>query len=120
MLSSNLVRVCIEDLVVSAYLGAYAHEQKKRRRVAIDLEFEYRQPDADALALAIDYRGVRDRVLAAIENRRFCLVETMARVILESVRSEPRVNSVRVKVSKPGALKQARAVTAVIEWHRSE
>lgn len=120
MLSSNLVRVCIEDLVVSAYLGAHAHEQKKRRRIAIDLEFEYQQPCDDVLAAAIDYRGVRDKVLATIENRRFCLVETMARVILDSVRSEPRVHSVRVKVSKRGALKQARAVAAVIEWNRSE
>jgi len=105
---------------VHAYLGAHAREQKKRRRIPVYLEFDYEQPGADSLALALDYRDVRDRVLEAVENRRFSLVETMARAILDAVRSEPRVTRVRVRVEKSKALKQARAVTALVEWTRSD
>jgi dihydroneopterin aldolase len=120
VLNTNCVSVCIEDLLVSAFLGAHAHEQKKRRRIAVRLEFEYPQPSADSLAMAIDYRGVRDAVFAVVEKQRFFLVESMARAILDAVRSEPRVSRVFVKVSKPGALKQAKAVTAAVEWIRPE
>jgi FolB domain-containing protein len=118
--NSNQVCVRIEELLVNAYLGAHAREQKKRRRIPVYLEFEYEQPSTDSLALALDYRDVRDKVLAAIEKRRFCLIETMARAILDVVRSEPRVSRVCVRVEKTRALKQARAVTAVAEWNRTD
>lgn len=118
--NSSQVCVRIEELWVHAYLGAHAREQKKRRRIPVYLEFDYEQPGADSLALALDYRDVRDRVLEAVENRRFSLVETMARAILDAVRSEPRVTRVRVRVEKSKALKQARAVTALVEWTRSD
>ena len=118
--NSKYVRVCVEELTVNAYLGAHAREQKKRRRIPVYLEFEYAQPAGDSLALALDYRDVRDKVLAATGKRRFCLIETMARAILEAVRSEPRVSRVCVRVEKTKALKQARAVTAVVEWNRAD
>jgi FolB domain-containing protein len=118
--NSNHVCVRIEELLVNAYLGAHAREQKKRRRIPVYLEFEYEQPSTDSLALALDYRDVRDKVLAAIEKRRFCLIETMAGAILDAVKSEPRVSRVCVRVEKTRALKQARAVTAVVEWNRTD
>ncbi len=118
--NSNQVRVCIEELLVNTYLGAHAREQKRRRRVPVYLEFEYEQPSTDLLALALDYRNVRDKVFAATEKRRFSLIETLAKAILDAVRSEPRITRVCVRVVKTRALKQARAVTAVVEWNRTD
>jgi dihydroneopterin aldolase len=118
--NSNQVSVRIEDLLVNAYLGAHAREQKTRRRIPVYVEFEYEQPSTDSVALDLDYRDVRDKVLAATEKRRFCLIETMARAILDAVRSEPRISRVCVRVEKTRALKQARAVTAVVEWNRAD
>jgi FolB domain-containing protein len=119
LLNSNLVRVCIEELLVNAYLGVHAAEQEKRRSVPVYLEFEYEQPPDDSLAAAVDYRKIRDRVMAAIENQRFCLVETMARKILDAVRGDPRISRVFVKVSKTKALSQAASVSAAVEWTRA-
>lgn len=120
MLEPNVVRVCIEDLLVNAYLGVHASEQEKAIEVPIYLEFEYECPGSDNLSRAVDYRRVRDRILAAVENRRFSLVETMAKAILEVVRTESRILRVLVKVRKTKALKQAKAVTAMMEWKREK
>lgn len=117
MLNSN-VRICIEDLLVKAYLGVHASEQEKPREVPVYLEFEYRSPASDDLAEALDYRQVRDRVLAAVENRRFALVEIMAKKIIDAVKSEPRIVRILVRVSKTKALKLAKSVSAVVEWNR--
>ena len=117
MLNSN-VRICIEDLRVKAYLGVHASEQAAPREVPIYLEFEYEIPGSDSLADAVDYRAVRDKVLAAVENRRFALVEIMAKTILESVKSEPRIVRALIKVSKTKAVKQAKSVSAMVEWNR--
>jgi dihydroneopterin aldolase len=119
LLHSN-VRICIEDLLVTAYLGVHDSEQERPREVPVCIEFEYEAPEGDNLAQAVDYRVVRDKVLAAVENRRFALVETMAKTILEALRREPRIVRILVRVRKTKALKQAKSVTAVVEWNRAE
>jgi dihydroneopterin aldolase len=116
LLNSNLVRVCIDELLVDAYLGVHASEQKKRKKIPVYLEYEYEQPAGDSLALAVDYRKVRDTVFGAIKDRRFHLVETMARTILDALKTEPRICRVSVRVGKMKALRQARSVMAVVEW----
>jgi len=118
MLNPGVVRVRIEELAVEAYLGVHDFEQKKRRKVTLDVDFEYQRPAEDMLSAAVDYRVVRDRVLAVVEDRRFNLVETMAQAILEAVRSDARVSRVSVQVHKPGALRQAQSVAALVEWGR--
>ena len=120
MLDPTLVRVSIEELSAEAYLGVHDSEQQEPRRICVDLEFEYKRPKTDSLAAAIDYRTVRDKVLSAIENRRFKLVETIAETILDAVKEEPRVTWLSVRVHKLGALKQAKSVAALVEWRRSE
>jgi hypothetical protein len=51
-------------------------------------------------------------------SHRFCLVETMAKTIVEAVATEPRVMWASVRVGKTKALKQARSVNAMIDWTR--
>ena len=116
----EMVRVSIEGLSVDAYLGVHDSEQRKPRRICIDLEFEYKRPIDDSLPAAMDYRTVRDRVLSALQNRRFQLVETIAETILNAIRDDPRSTWVAVRVHKPGALRQARSVAALVEWKRPE
>jgi FolB domain-containing protein len=115
---SNLVRICFDELLIDVYLGAHAVEQEQRRTVPVYLEFEYEQPHNDSLAEAIDYRGIRDKVFAAVANRRFRLVETLAQTILDAIKTEHRIVRILVKVSKTKALKQAQSVDAVYEWRR--
>jgi FolB domain-containing protein len=120
MPESNRVRIAIEDLAVNAYLGVHDAEQKKPKRIPVSLEFEYEQPASDSLAVALDYRGVRDKVLAATENRRFRLVETLAAIIMDVLKSDPRIRWALVQVRKHGALRQAKSVVARVEWRRGE
>ena len=81
MVDPDRVRVSIEGLSADAYLGVHDSEQQKPRRILLDVDFEYKCPPTDSLATAIDYRVVRDTVLSTIANRRFQLVETMARLV---------------------------------------
>ena len=118
MLDSSMVRVSIEELSVDAYLGVHDSEQRKPRRICIDLEYEYTRPTTDTLIAAVDYRDVRDKVLAAIENRRVKLVETLAQTSLEVVKKESLVTGISVRVHKLGALRQAKSVAALVEWRR--
>jgi FolB domain-containing protein len=120
MANPGLVRISINGLSVDAYLGVHDSEQRKPRKVSVDIEFEYQAPTTDSLAEALDYRALRDRVLAAVEKRRFQLVETMAKAILDAIRQEPRATWVSVRVHKARALGQADSVSALVQWRRGE
>lgn len=119
MLQPNLVRVCIDELLIDAYLGVHASEQEKRRSIPVYLEYEYLQPNEDTLTAAVDYRKIRHEIFTAVNDHRFCLVETMAKTILDAVKAEPRICRVFVKVEKMKALRQAKSVTAEVEWVRA-
>ncbi|HEY4355259.1 MAG TPA: dihydroneopterin aldolase [Acidobacteriaceae bacterium] len=116
MLERDLVRVSIEGLSVRTYLGIHAHEQEAPREVCVDVQFDYERPLADSMEAGIDYRWVRDQVLSVAENRRFGLIEVLSETILNALTAESRMKWASVRVHKAGALRQARAVTAVVEW----
>lgn len=114
------VRVFIEGLSASAYLGVLRSEQKKRRKIIIDLFFEYEHPNSDKITAAIDYRLIRNIVLVAATSRRFHLVETLATAILEAIKSKPEITRISVRVHKPGALRLARSVSVLVKWSRAD
>jgi FolB domain-containing protein len=120
MQKRGVVRVSLEALSVQTYLGIHESEQQAPREVIIDVHFEYDRPAADSIEASIDYRWVRDRILAAVENRRFGLIEVLGETILHAVRTEPRIRWASVRVHKIRALRQAASVTALVEWSRTQ
>lgn len=119
MLERDVVRVCVEALSVQTYLGIHDFEQEKPRDVYVDVQFDYARPKEDQIEAGIDYRWVRDAVLTSAQGGRFGLLEILAETILKAVTAEPRMLWVSVRVHKMAALRQAKSVTALVEWKRT-
>ena len=110
--------VFIEDLRIETVIGIYDWERKIRQVVALDLEmaFDNRKPAAsDRIEDTLNYKAVSKRLIAFVEGSRFQLVETLAERCAEIVRSEFSVTWLRLKLSKPGAVRGSKAVGVVIE-----
>ena len=110
--------VFIEDLRIETVIGIYDWERKIRQIVAIDLEmaFDNRRPAAsDSIDDTLNYKAVSKRLIAFVESSSFQLVETLAERCAEIVFGEFRVPWLRLKVSKPGAVRGSKAVGVVIE-----
>lgn len=113
------VAISIESLTVRVYLGVNASEQLKRRAIPIDLRFEYEWPEHDELSVAIDYRGIRDAIIEAVQNGRFKLVESLAHTVLGIVKKDHRVLRATATVRKPRALRLSKCVVVTAEWCRN-
>ena len=103
-------KVFIEALEIDALIGIYDWERRIRQTLVFDLEmgFDNRVPAAsDDIALTLDYKAVSKR-----------LVETLAERCAEIVMNEFNVGWLRLKLSKPGAVRGARAVGVIIERTR--
>lgn len=109
--------VFIEQLEVQALIGIYDWERRIRQPLWFDIEmsFDNRIPAAsDAIADTLDYKAVSKRVIAYVEQSGFGLVETLAERVAALILEEFAVRRVRLKLSKPGAVRGARAVGVCI------
>src|ERR1700748_1120861 len=100
--------VFIDDLRIETVIGIYDWERKIRQVVALDLEmaFDNRKPAAsDRIEDTLNYKSVSKRLIAFVENSHFELVETLAERCAEIVQNEFGVPWLRLKLSKPGAVR---------------
>lgn len=115
-------KVFIEGLEVEALIGIYGWERRIRQPVQFDVEmaFDNRKPAAsDAIVDTLDYKAVSKRLIQFVSQSGFGLVETLAERCAALILDEFTVSHVRVKLSKPGAVRGARAVGVIIERSRS-
>lgn len=115
-------KVFIEGLEIDALIGIYDWERRIRQTLVFDLEmgFDNRLPaSSDDINHTLNYKAVSKRLEAYVGASGFGLVETLAERCAEIVLQEFEVNWVRLKLSKPGAVRGARAVGVIIERTRA-
>lgn len=110
--------VYINDLRVDTVIGIFDWERRIRQTISIDLEmgFDIRKAAAsDRIEDALDYKAVGKRVIAYVKQSEALLVERLAEEIAQIVLGEFGVCWLRLRLSKPGALRGAKDVGLVIE-----
>ena len=115
--------VFIEGLEIEALIGIYDWERRIRQVLRFDLEmaFDNRVPAAtDDIALTLNYKDVSKRLVEYVGQSGFGLVETLAERCAAIILDEFGVARVRLKLSKPGAVRGARAVGVVIEREKEK
>ena len=117
----------IRKLQLSVYLGVYDKEQLAPRPVVADIELGLdlsRAAASDTLADTVDYDALSqtirsvcsaDAIPIGCDPMRYALVEHLASDIADiCLGFDPRIESVRVTVSKPGAVVGAETVEVEI------
>ncbi len=114
-------KVFIEGLEIEALIGIYDWERRIRQPLVFDIEmaFDNRRPAAtDAVVDTLDYKAVSKRLVEFVSQSGFGLVETLAEQCAAIILEEFSVAKVRLKLSKPGAVRGARAVGVIIKRSR--
>lgn len=110
--------VFIHELRADAVIGVHPWERKLRQTLVLDLELGWDTRLAaagDDLERALDYAAVAARLIACIEGSRCQLLETLAEQMATLLLEEFRVPWLRLRLSKPGAVLEARDVGVLIE-----
>ena len=114
-------KVFIEALEIECVIGIYDWERKIRQPVVLDVEmaFDNRKPAAtDAIEDTLDYKAVSKRLIQFVSESDFGLVETLAERCCAIIVEEFGVQHVRLKLSKIGAVRGAKAVGVILERSR--
>jgi dihydroneopterin aldolase len=110
--------VYISDLKVDTVIGIFDWERRIRQTVSLDLEMAAdirKAANSDDIVDALDYKAIGKRIIAFIQDSEYELVETLAERVAELVLKEFPVPWLKLRLSKPGALRGSRDVGVIIE-----
>lgn len=111
-------RVLIEGLEVRTVIGIYDWEREIRQTVRLDLEMAWDisvATKSDDIADTLDYKAVSKRLISFVEASSFSLIESLAEHCAKIVLEEFSVPWLRLKLSKPGAVRGSENVAVLIE-----
>ena len=100
--------IYIKDLRVKTIIGIFDWERKVKQEVSIDLEFPFdckKAATTDSIEDTVDYKSIAKGVIKFVEESSFQLQETLAEGIASLVKDEYGVESIKLRVSKPGAIR---------------
>jgi dihydroneopterin aldolase len=109
--------IYIKDLRIKTIIGIFDWERKVKQEVSIDMEFPFdckKAAATDTIEDTIDYKAITKGVIKFVEDSSFQLQETLAESIANLVKNEYGVKSIKLRVSKPGALRGAKDVGLII------
>ena len=109
--------IYIKDLRIETIIGIFDWERKVNQEVSIDMEFPFdckKAAATDSIEDTIDYKAITKGVIKFVEDSSFQLQETLAESIAALVKEKYGVKSIKLRVSKPGALRGAKDVGLII------
>ncbi|MBE2898268.1 dihydroneopterin aldolase [Pasteurellaceae bacterium 20609_3] len=110
-------RVVIEGLQVLATIGVYDWEQTIKQKLIIDVEMAWdcqRAAQSDDVAFCLNYAQVSELITDYIQTRAFKLIERLAYELCDRLQAEFAIPALRIKVSKPSAVANARNVAVIV------
>ncbi len=111
-------QVFITDLSARGIIGINDWEREKPQEILINIVLFgdlHKAGLSDDINDSVNYRSVAKKVMAHAETAKRLTVEALAADLARLCLEEPRVERVRVKVEKPGAVRFSRSVGVEIE-----
>lgn len=116
-----LDRIHIRDLAARCILGIFPEEREKMQEVILNITLYADLREAgrtDRIEDTVDYKAIKQGVLALVEDSQCFLVEHLAELVAGVCLADRRVRRVDVCIDKPGALRFARSVAIEITRER--
>ncbi len=110
--------IFIEELTVFAQIGVYDWEQQIKQKLVFDLEMAWdchQAAETDDVQYCLNYAEVSAFILDYVQSKPFLLIERVAYEVAEQLQQRFSIRWLRLKLSKPKAVAQARNVGIIIE-----
>lgn len=111
-------KIFLTKLEVETVIGIWEWEKRLPQKVVFDLELSTdikKAASSDSINDALDYKAVSKRIKAIANENQFELIETLAETIAQAILDEFEVNWLKLKVSKPFAIRDSKNVGLIIE-----
>ena len=110
--------IYIRDLRVETIIGIFGWEREVRQQISMDLDFEFDVSvpgKSDLIDDTLDYKKITKSLIAFIESSEYKLIEALGEGIVDHLKSKFGIKKVKLRLSKPGALRFSKDVGIMIE-----
>ena len=105
--------VFIKDFIIQEIIGIHEHEKTKKQKIKFNIVVNVNQntvPDEKDIKSIVDYEKITNKLENLVKNKKYNFLESLAEDSFKEIFKDKRINSVKIKIEKPEAIKNATSV----------
>jgi len=111
--SSVTRTVFIKDFIIEEIIGIHKHERIKKQKIKFNIILDINQssvPDEKNIKSIVDYEKITNKLEKLTKSTKYNFIESLAEDSFGEIFQDKRINSVKIKIEKPDAIKNAGSV----------
>jgi len=115
--------VFIKDFIVQEIIGIHEHEKTEKQKIKFNIVVNVNQntvPDEKDIKSIVDYEKITNKLENLVKNKKYNFLESLAEDSFGEIFEDKRINSVKIKIEKPDAIKNADSVGVEVFKSRSD
>ena len=105
--------IFIKDFIIQEIIGIHDYEKAKKQKIKFNIVIDVNQntlPNEKDLRSIINYEKITKQLESLVKNKKYNFLESLAEDSFVEIFKDKRINSVKIKIEKPEAIKNADSV----------
>ena len=105
--------VLIKNFIIHEIIGVHKHEKIKEQKIKFNIVIDVDQnvlPNEKDIKSIVDYEKITNNLKNLVKNKKYNFLESLAEDSFKEIFEDKRINSVKIKIEKPEAIKNADSV----------
>jgi dihydroneopterin aldolase len=115
--------IFIKDFIIRETIGIHDHEKAKKQKIKFNIVIDVNQntlPNEKDLRSIINYEKITKKLENLVKNKKYNFLESLAEDSFVEIFKDKRISSVKIKIEKPDAIKNASSAGVEIFKSRSD
>ena len=115
--------VFIKDFIIQEIIGIHEHEKTIKQKIKFNIVVDVNQntvPNEKNIKSIVDYEKITNKLENLVKNKKYNFLESLAEDSFKEIFEDKRINSVKIKIEKPDAIKNADSVGVEVFKSRSD
>ena len=115
--------VFIKDLIIKEIIGIHKHEKLKKQKIKFNIVMDINQntiPFERDVESIIDYEKITKKIINLTKKKKYNFLESLAEDSFKEIFEDKRINSIKIKIEKPEAIKNAGSVGVEVFKNRKD
>ena len=115
--------VLIKNFIIQEIIGIHEHEKIKKQKIKFNIVIDVDQnvlPDEKDIKSIVDYEKITNNLKNLVKNKKYNFLESLVEDSFKEIFEDKRINSVKIKIEKPEAIKNADSVGVEVFKNRKD
>jgi dihydroneopterin aldolase len=115
--------VLIKDFYINEIIGIHKREKINKQKIIFNIVIDVNQntlPNENNLSSIVDYEKITKKLENLAKNKNYNFLESLAEDSFKEIFKDKRINSIKIKIEKPDAIKNAKSVGVEVFKSRND